>query len=58
MLRDRNDEMYHEHHDLVDALVSGNAEQVAADQIRAAQRMVIDGLLSSPSLQSVNLVLM
>ena len=58
MLRDRNEEMYHEHHDLVEALLAGDgarAEKVTADQIRAAQRMVTDALLSSPSLDSVNL---
>ncbi len=58
MMRDRNEEMYMEHRDLVDALVSGDGEsaaRVAADQIRSAQRMVIEALLASPSLQSVNL---
>jgi DNA-binding GntR family transcriptional regulator len=61
MLRDRNDEMFHEHHDLVDALEAGNgerAEQVTAEQIRTAQKMVIEALRSSPSLESVNLTVL
>lgn len=61
MFRDRNDEMFHEHHDLIEALLAGDgerAERIAADQIRAAQRMVFNALLSSPSLDSVNLAVL
>ena len=57
VLHDRNEEAYHEHHDLVEALVAGDgdrAEQVMADQIRAARAFVIEALTASPSVQSVN----
>lgn len=58
MVRDRNDEMYHEHNDLMEALLTGDetrAREVADEQIRAAERMVIDALISSPGIESVNL---
>lgn len=57
MLHDRNQDAYHEHHELVEALVSGDgarAEQVMTDQIRAARAFVIEALTTSPSIQSVN----
>jgi len=57
MLRDRNDDAYHEHHELVEALVDGDgerSEQVMARQIRAARAFVIEALTSSPAIQSVN----
>jgi DNA-binding GntR family transcriptional regulator len=53
MLRNRSDEMAHEHKDLVDALIAGDAEgarRIAIEQILSAQRMVVDALLYSPSL--------
>ena len=53
MLRNRTEEMAHEHKGLVDALVSGEGEaarRIAIEQIVAAQRMVVDALLSSPAL--------
>lgn len=55
MQRDRNEEMYHEHQELVEALEAGDgerAERITAEQLRAAQKMVMDGLLSNPSVQS------
>lgn len=58
MLRDRNDEMYHEHHDLVEALTAGDADDAAlvvTEQINAAQKMVADALLSSESVLAINL---
>ncbi len=58
MLRDRNDEMYHEHHDLVEALMAGESDraaQVVTEQINAAQKMVTDALLSSDSVLAMNL---
>lgn len=57
---DRDNEMRHEHHDLVDALLSGDgarAEQIANEQIRSAQKMVIDVMINSPRLETVNLAL-
>lgn len=56
--RDRNDEMYHEHHDLIDALVAGDADRthaVCVEQIEASERMVVDALLSASELRDVNL---
>ena len=57
ILHDRNEEAYHEHHELVEALVAGDgeaAERVMADQIEAARTFVIDAMVASPSVQSVN----
>jgi DNA-binding GntR family transcriptional regulator len=57
MLQDRNDAAYHEHHDLVEALVAGDgerAERVMADGIRSARTFVVDALTSSPSIQLAN----
>jgi DNA-binding GntR family transcriptional regulator len=57
-IRNRSEEMAHEHRDLVDALVSGDGEaarRIAADQILAAQKMVMDGLLASTQLMTVSL---
>jgi DNA-binding GntR family transcriptional regulator len=51
-LRSRQEEMRHRHDELVDALVAGDGEaarRLAVEQILAAQRMVLDALLSSPS---------
>jgi DNA-binding GntR family transcriptional regulator len=58
MLHDRNVEAYHEHSELVEALEAGDAdkaEQVMAQQIAAARAFVIDALVSSQSLQEVNI---
>lgn len=57
-LRNRSDEMAHEHRDLVDALVAGDGEaakRITADQILASQKMVMDGLLASTQLMTVSL---
>ena len=57
---DRGNEMRHEHHDLVDALLAGDgakAESIASEQIRAAQKMVLDAMISSARLETVNLAL-
>jgi DNA-binding GntR family transcriptional regulator len=54
-----SEEMVHEHHDLVRAIMSGDvaeARAVAEAQTRASQLMVLDGLLSSPSLLATNIV--
>ncbi len=59
MLRDRNDEMYHEHNDLVEALTAGDAARsarVVTEQINTAQTMVTDALLSSERVLGINLV--
>ena len=58
MLHDRNVEAHHEHSELVEALEAGDAqmaEQVMAHQIAAARVFVIDALVSSQSLQEVNI---
>ena len=57
LLRDRNEQAFHEHHDLVEALVAGDgerAEEITRTQIDSARRFAIDGLLASPSVQMVN----
>ncbi len=57
MLRNRSDEMAHEHHDLVEALVAGDAEAarcIAGSQIIASQRMVVDALLTSAALMEAS----
>jgi DNA-binding GntR family transcriptional regulator len=58
LVRDRNEQAFHEHHDLVEALVSGDGErayEITRSQIDSARQFAIDGLLSSPSLQMVNI---
>jgi DNA-binding GntR family transcriptional regulator len=58
MLRDRNEEMYHEHHELIRALLAGDgdrAEQIAREQIITSRTMVIDALLHNPRLESLSL---
>lgn len=50
LLSSRSDEIVHEHRELLEAIVSGDADQarkVAVAQVRASQRMVIDALVSS-----------
>lgn len=57
-MRNRTEEMQHEHRALVEALAAGDgarAEAVAAEQIEAAQRMVHDALLASESLMQTNI---
>jgi DNA-binding GntR family transcriptional regulator len=59
LLRDRNEQAFHEHHDLVDALIAGDGElahTITASQIDAARRFAIDALLDSPTIQTVNVV--
>lgn len=58
-LRNRTDEMQHEHKQLVDALVAAEgaaAEQIARDQILASRKMVMDAIVSSTQFQNVPLV--
>lgn len=58
VLRDRSEEMAHEHKSLVDALLAGDADsagRIAEAQIRAAQKMVIDGFLTSSPVLAVNI---
>lgn len=57
-IRNRSEEMAHEHRDLVNALVAGDGEaarRIAIDQILAAQKMVMDGLLASTQLMTMSL---
>ncbi len=57
-IRNRTEEMAHEHRDLVHALLSGDGEaskRIAAAQIETARNMVMDGLLSRPDLITVSL---
>jgi hypothetical protein len=57
LLRDRNQQAFHEHHDLVEALVAGDGDrayEITLAQIESARRFAIDSLLASPTVQSVN----
>jgi DNA-binding GntR family transcriptional regulator len=57
MFRNRSEEIMHEHRELVDALAAGDvdgARRITVEQILAAQRNVVDALLSSPSLLSAH----
>lgn len=56
-LRNRTEEMAHEHRDLVEALIVGDGDEayrIMTEQMRASQRMVTAALLSSPQLLAVN----
>ncbi len=55
-VRNRSQEIRHEHASLVDALASGDsaaAARLTAAQIEEARRMVVDALMSSPALLEV-----
>jgi DNA-binding GntR family transcriptional regulator len=57
MLRDRSTEASHEHHELVHALFERDgerAQRVMSAQISAARSFVIDAMISSRSVQAVN----
>lgn len=57
MLRNRSDEMAHEHHDLVEALAARDTEVarcIAVSQITTSQRMVVDALLTSTALMEAS----
>ena len=57
LLRDRNEQAFHEHHDLVEALVADDGQrayEITAEQIEAARGFAIASLLASPTLQTVN----
>lgn len=57
-LRNRTDEMQHEHRALLEALSQGDeeaAERVTQEQIETARKMVIDALLSSPAIMEVTI---
>ncbi len=50
-VRDRTDEMIHEHQDLLIAIAAGDAEAAARstiEQIESARKMVMDGIMSAP----------
>jgi DNA-binding GntR family transcriptional regulator len=57
LLHDRNEDAYHEHNELTEALIAGDgdrAERVMADGIRSARAFVLEALLLSPSIQAAN----
>ncbi len=57
-IRNRSEEMRHEHSALIEALVSGDcdrAEKVTIEQIEAARQMVLGALLSSKQLNNANI---
>lgn len=60
MLGDRNQEAFHEHRELVEALIAGDgerAESVMADGIRSARTFVLEALMSSPAIQLMNVTI-
>lgn len=59
LLHDRNEVARHEHHELLAAVVAGDgqrAEQLMLEQIEDAKSFVIDAIISSPRLQTVNVI--
>lgn len=59
ILRNRSDEVAREHKELVDALIAGDGEmarRMAIAHITASQRLVLDALMTSPSLLAVHIV--
>lgn len=57
-LRNRSEEMHHEHAELVDALIAGDdrrAEKATVHQIKAARDMVLTALLDSAQLKTANI---
>ncbi len=55
-VRDRTEEMKHEHEVLVSALARGDADaaaQATVDQVEAARKMVMDGILSAAWLREI-----
>src|SRR6185312_7636726 len=57
LLHDRNEIARHEHHELLDALEAGDgmrAEHLMTQQIQDAKAFVIDAMISSPWLRSMN----
>jgi DNA-binding GntR family transcriptional regulator len=61
LLRDRSAEAIHEHQGLLDAVIAGDAdraEQLMTQQILAAEQFVIEAILASSSVQTVNVTLL
>ncbi len=59
VLKNRSQEVAHEHKDLVDALIAGDGEtarKLTLAHITASQRLVLDALLTSPSLLAINIL--
>lgn len=57
-LRDRTDEISHEHHRLIEALVAGDsaeAARIAAEQVTDSFRMVRDAILSSEPVDTLSI---
>ncbi len=57
-LRDRSEEMQHEHKALIDALVAGDREAAHAatvEQIESARKMVVDAIISGSGLRRINI---
>jgi DNA-binding GntR family transcriptional regulator len=58
VLRNRGEEVAHEHKELVDALIAGDGEtarKLTVAHITASQRLVLDALLTSPAVLAVNI---
>lgn len=60
MLGDRNQDAFHEHRELVEALLAADgdrAERVMAEGIRSARSFVLEALMSSPAIQQMNVTI-
>jgi DNA-binding GntR family transcriptional regulator len=58
VLRNRGEEVAHEHKELVDALIAGDGEtarKLTVAHITASQRLVLGALLTSPAVLAVNI---
>jgi DNA-binding GntR family transcriptional regulator len=60
MLGDRNQDAFHEHRELVEALIAADgerAERVMSEGIRSARTFVLEALMSSPAIQQMNVTI-
>jgi DNA-binding GntR family transcriptional regulator len=60
MLGDRNQDAFHEHRELVEALIAADgerAERVMTEGVRASRSFVLDALMSSPAIQEMNVTI-
>lgn len=59
VLRERPEEMTHEHKDLVEAIVAGDrarARTIAIDHIRSVRALVVDGIVTHTNLSNITIV--
>ncbi|MEP9353896.1 GntR family transcriptional regulator [Xanthobacter sp. KR7-65] len=59
VLRERPEEMTHEHQDLVDAIIAGDkdrARTIAIEHIRSVRALVVDGIVTHTNLSNITIV--